>query len=213
MITTGTSKKYSDGFWKVYVHINKTNGKKYVGITSQKVEYRWNYGKAYSQSPYFSSAINKYGWDGFDHIVIAESLSESEAKNMEESLIREWHTQDRRFGYNATAGGDGLKGYKPSDELRKKWSELRTGTKRSEETKHRMSVSSALRRPDVKQKSRESKFKKVTAFTPDGSSVGTFESIHDAAAQLGLSSAQRRHISDCCNGNRNTCGGYKWEYA
>ena len=208
----GSSKKQSNGFWKVYVHINKYNGKRYVGITSQKVEYRWNYGKAYKQNPYFNAAINKYGWDGFEHLVSADNLSENDAKDMEVGLIRKWNTQDKRFGYNATAGGDGLKGFKPSDELRKKWSELRTGTKRSEETRRRMSESTALRRPDVKLKSKEAKYKRVSAFSGNDELMFTFDSISMAAEQLGLSNAQRSHISDCCKGLRKTCGGYKCKY-
>lgn len=44
--------------WTVYVHINKTNFKKYVGITSQKPA---NCGWAYKISPHFNGAIEKYG--------------------------------------------------------------------------------------------------------------------------------------------------------
>lgn len=83
-----SSKNYSNGYWKVYVHINMSNNKKYVGITSQKVEYRWNYGKSYSSNKYFTSAINKYGWDGFEHIVLFDGLTKEEAQSKEIELIK-----------------------------------------------------------------------------------------------------------------------------
>lgn len=37
-----------------------------------------------------------------------------------------------------------------------------------------------------------------------------FPSAHEAGRQLGISNS---HISDCCRGNRKTCGGYHWRYA
>ena len=46
----------------VYCHTNKINGKKYIGITSKKPEYRWNNGKGYSTQIVFARAIEKYGW-------------------------------------------------------------------------------------------------------------------------------------------------------
>ena len=87
----GSSKNYSNGFWKVYVHINKQNGKRYVGITSQKVEYRWNYGEGYKNSPHFYAAIHKYGWDGFEHLIVKSHLSKEEASNLEKNLIINIH--------------------------------------------------------------------------------------------------------------------------
>ena len=209
----GSSMKYSNGYWKVYVHINKSNGKRYVGITSQKVEYRWNYGKAYKHNPHFYAAINKYGWDGFEHIVLYDFLTADEAKDIERELISKWKTQDRKYGYNATAGGDGLYGYVPSDKLRQLWSKIRTGTKRSDETKKRMAASTAFLRPDVMKKSAEAKYKKVSAFTLDGEFIKTFDSITGAAVELRLPQSGRSHISDCCLGKRKSCGGYKWAYA
>ena len=197
----------------MYVHINKTNNKKYVGITSQKVEYRWNHGNGYAQNPYFSAAINKYGWDGFWHIVLFDHLCEEDAKDKEVALIAKWHTTDRLYGYNATAGGDGLTGFVPSDSLRKLWSEIRTGTKRSEATKQRMSASSAFRRKEVIQKCAEAKYKKVSAYTLDGRYVNTFDSMLQARDTLNLTDSQRKHICDCCIGKRVSTGGYKWEYA
>lgn len=55
---------------------------------------------------YFYKAIKKYGWDGFEHEVVASHLTEEEAQNMEKLLIKELQTQDPEFGYNISAGGE-----------------------------------------------------------------------------------------------------------
>jgi hypothetical protein len=46
----------------VYVHINKFNGKKYVGLTKhgEDPNKRWRNGTHY-EGTYFGRAINKYG--------------------------------------------------------------------------------------------------------------------------------------------------------
>ena len=123
--------------YKVYVHINKINGKRYYGITKQKVEKRWNYGYGYRGNDYFTKAINKYGWDNFEHIVIVRGLTEEEAKWLEIELIREWDTTNRGKGYNITKGGDS----NPTDneETRKKIGESNKGREVSEETRRKMS--------------------------------------------------------------------------
>ena len=95
-----------DDRWSVYIHTNKTNGKRYVGITSQIPENRWLGGHGYDGRLKFGRAIAKYGWDGFTHEVIHEGLSEVEAKNIECDLIRNYSTQDDRFGHNGLSGGD-----------------------------------------------------------------------------------------------------------
>ena len=109
--------------WCVYIHTSPSD-KKYVGITSQKPpERRWRDGKAYTSSPYFWTAIQKYGWNNIQHIIVAENLTAQEACDMERKLITEYHTQDRKYGYNLTSGGDSTGGTHMSKESKRKISE------------------------------------------------------------------------------------------
>ena len=57
--------------YTVYMHVNKINNKKYIGITCQKLNKRWRNGKGYENSPHFYMSINKYGWDNFNWIMCA----------------------------------------------------------------------------------------------------------------------------------------------
>ena len=77
----------------VYIHTNKTNGKMYVGQTCQNPKKRWSNGLGYVTQQYFYRAIQKYGWDGFEHEIIASNLTKSEADNFEKILIKELKTQ------------------------------------------------------------------------------------------------------------------------
>ena len=95
----------------VYIHENKTNGMRYVGITSQKPETRWLSGYGYYKQPHFWRAIQKYGWDGFAHIIVAEGLTAEEAGLIEAELIEKYQTRDNTKGYNKSTGGEaGAKG-------------------------------------------------------------------------------------------------------
>lgn len=206
----GSSKKYSNGYWKVYVHRNKANDKRYVGITSQKPEYRWNHGLSYRSNKYFYSAIQKYGWDGFEHIVLYDQLEEAEAKKIEQELIRLWDTQNREYGYNITAGGEGTTGFVPSKELREKWSKLRTGSKRSEETKKKMQEAGRRTYDKSRKALAEAKYRPVNMYSLDGVFIKHFDSMVSAMDELGLNS---NHILDVCKGRRKMCAGYFWQYA
>lgn len=204
---------YEDGFWRLYVHTNKINGKKYVGITSRKVEYRWNNGRGYEHNKHFSAAINKYGWENFEHEVLYDHLTKEEAQAKEIELIALWHTNDREFGYNSSSGGEPGNGVKPTREAIQKRIEARRGFRFSEETKEKMRQHTACTRPDVRQKALEAQQRTVNAYTMDGEYVGTWEQILKAAQALGLTDSQRCHVTDCCRGKRQSTGGYKWEYA
>lgn len=95
-----------DKSFTVYIHKNKVNDKKYVGITSKEnLNNRWHNGHGYEYNSHFWSAIQKYGWDQFEHIVYAKNLSKEEASKIEQQLIKEYNTIDERYGYNIASGG------------------------------------------------------------------------------------------------------------
>ena len=91
------------------MHVSPSN-KRYIGLTKINPKTRWRNGKGYKNNKYFTSAVKKYGWDNFQHIIIAKSLTEDEAKWLEVELIREWDTTNRDKGYNISLGGEGTSG-------------------------------------------------------------------------------------------------------
>lgn len=106
--------------YSVYAHINKINGKIYIGVTSQIPKRRWGKnGNGYKTSRYFWNAIQKYKWENFHHDIIAEHLTKNEAENFEKRLIKELKSKNSKFGYNLTDGGDGMTGAILTDEARK----------------------------------------------------------------------------------------------
>ena len=195
------------------MHENKHNLKKYVGITSKEnPNHRWNNGRGYKENPHFYSAICKYGWDEFNHLIISSGLDKNTAKKIECGLIQLWNTQDRRFGYNATAGGDGTPNFHPSEETRAKLSRARKKENLSVETLQRRSESLRGRKfsDEHKKKIGDSNSKAIKMYDKDGNYISYFRGARDAEIQLGISHS---HISQCCHGRRNSAGGYIWKFA
>ena len=91
--------------YKVYAHINKENGKAYIGISKQNLKTRWGKnGKGYSQQPKFYNAIQKYGWDNFIHCVLIENIeTQEEALDLETYYIEKYNSIDN--GYNILHNG------------------------------------------------------------------------------------------------------------
>lgn len=125
----------------VYEHVNKINGKRYIGQTIERdVQTRWKYGNGYVGSPYFNNSIKKYGWNNFEHNIIATDLSVDEANKMEYELIEKYQTTDTRFGYNIMPGG---RNSPMPEEIRRKISESKMGHFVSDETKRKISKNHA----------------------------------------------------------------------
>lgn len=151
----------------VYVHTSPS-GKKYVGQTGEdNPEKRWGKnGVGYLHKrndkycqPAFANAIVKYGWDNFQHEIIADNLTREEADNFEKLLISKLNTTNSKYGYNCMDGGshgshseatrkkisESLKGENAywygkhlSESARKKLSDAHKGKTLSEETKRKI---------------------------------------------------------------------------
>ena len=82
--------------WCVYMHTNKINNKKYIGITCNDASRRWGLqGQGYRRQKHFWNAIQKYGWDNFEHEIIENNLTEDQAKIMEVELIKQYNSNNR----------------------------------------------------------------------------------------------------------------------
>ena len=132
--------KYDNGKrnYKLYLLISPSN-KRYYGITNQeKCEYRWLNGKGYHRNEHFTSAINKYGWENFKHIILFDNLTKEEACLLEQMYITLYDTTNRKYGYNNSLGGEhGLH----SEESKNKISESLKGKHHTEEHKNKISES------------------------------------------------------------------------
>ncbi len=210
--------------WCVYVHTNKTNGKRYIGITSQKPEQRWMNGHGYDEHLHMGRAIRKYGWDGFDHDILFTGLCAEEAYKIEKELIAKYKTRDERYGYNMTDGGEGRCGYHLSDKERQRISKMMTGENHpnygkhlSETTRSKICLAltgnknalGAIRSAETKERISASKRKPV-AMCLNGVICCVFDSAKEAQEKTGIS---RKNISLCCLGYRKNAGGYNWKFA
>lgn len=165
-----TEKTNDEELYCVYMHINKINGKRYIGQTIQQdnPNHRWNNGKGYINNKYFTNAIQKYGWDNFEHIIIQENLTKEEADELEDLNILFFNTMNNNFGYNLKRGGscgtlseEAKQKFRESftEQVRQKMSEshkgkpsFKKGTKLSEKTKQQISNSLKGRTPWNKDK-------------------------------------------------------------
>lgn len=102
--------------WKVYIHENKVNNHKYVGISMSNniPKYRWGSSGVNYRSQPFYRAIKKYEWNGFYHTIFLFNLRKSDANAIEKMLIAHYKSNDGIHGYNATVGGDDCNAGLPS---------------------------------------------------------------------------------------------------
>lgn len=206
----------------VYCHINKINGKRYVGQTSQQVKKRWNYGYGYKNCPYFYRAIQKYGWNNFQHIILEESLSLEQAEIKEKYYIKLFQTTDVKKGYNLTCGGNSLANYYKEDKNRKKQSQLRKQyfINNPQEKQKNANFLSQLARKTAQQRSikmknnymnqqglykiNQQRKKRVKCIE----TKKDFNSLTQAGKFYNIPAG---NISKVVHGERKTAGGYHWQ--
>ena len=218
--------------YTVYQHKNKINGKIYFGITSRNPIERWgNNGSNYKSTPHFYSAIQKYGWDNFEHNILYENLTKEEACDIEKTLIREYNTQDREFGYNILEGGQastlptevrekmsqammGNKngaGHPCSEEKKQKISAAQKGRKLTEEHKTKLSEAAKKRHvpcSEAKKKILSQNYPHKREVYCDETEI-VYPSVQECARQLNLHATL---VSKVCKGKLHTTGGYHLHY-
>lgn len=217
--------------YTVYQHKNKINGKVYIGITMQEPERRWGInGVNYKSSPHFYAAIQKYGWNNFEHNILFQNLTKEEACKKEQELIKKFNSMNREFGYNSTSGGEtfvmneeikqkisqAMKGNKNglghpcSEEKKKKISEAQKGRHLTKEHKQKLSEAAKKRHTtcsnQAKENIRKSSHKKPV-YCEELDII--FESVQECSRQLDIPAT---NISKLCQGKGKTLKGYHLRY-
>lgn len=222
--------------YTIYAHVNLINGKIYVGQTCKKsLKDRWREGKGYIGCKKFENAIKKYGWDNFEHIILAENLTYEECDYWENKLTKDWDTVNH--GYNMRHGGittpKGSPGQKHTDEWKQAMSAKWTGDgnpmrnrnnygennhffgrTHTKELREKMSLERKGKpSPNLGKKFPEEFRMKlsrpVLQMSEDGEVVNEYFGLSKASEATGIMGT---HIMECCKGRRRRAGGYKWAY-
>lgn len=151
-----------DKKYYVYDHISPS-GKHYIGITCQRPSQRWGKnGKNYLKKlrngnyrhPAFAAAIEKYGWDAFEHSILFHNCSEELAKKLECAHIAYW--TERRLSYNCTDGGDtGMRPKKTPEEIKAREKAYKSTEEYKTKNRERCKRYSEEHREELNSKQRE----------------------------------------------------------
>lgn len=123
----------------IYLIHNIINNKVYVGKAKDPHQ-RWSKhikvarGNREKEKFYIHRAISKYGIDNFIFSIIQPTFNENEANIAEIYWIKFYQSNDPKYGYNQTNGGEGVSGRIISQATRQKQREKAIGRKHSEET-------------------------------------------------------------------------------
>jgi group I intron endonuclease len=94
----------------VYCAVNKTNNKKYIGYTKtslyRRIMSHYYLSKNNKSNNFFKNALNKNIKSNFEWYILFISENLKELKDKEMFYIKKFKSNDRKYGYNATTGGE-----------------------------------------------------------------------------------------------------------
>lgn len=156
--------------------------------------------------------LKNIGWNNIEHIILYTNLSKEEAEQKEIELIAKYKTNDIRYGYNATNGGNCLGTY--AKETREKIRNFNLGKTLSKKTRLKISNTLTGRKHTEEEKRKISYSLKVNGnhckkvINLDTGKI--YKSLIEAAKEFNIKNPT--HIIEVCRGKRNTAYGYKWSY-
>ena len=196
----------------IYLHKNKINGKVYIGQTIQPLKNRWKNGNGYKTCYYFYNAIQKYGWENFEHIILEqnENWTQEDLDNKEKEYISLFKANNPKFGYNICEGGansispnmtkKAIEWMKDHPEFGK----ARAADMLKWQKEHPKEMLE-MRRINIS-KATNARKRKVKCIETEE----IFESATEAAKKVPNTTQSK--ICMVCRGQRKTCGGYHWQY-
>lgn len=198
--------------YSVY-RLTSPNGKVYIGITKRDPKIRWANGKGYYQNRHLYAAILKYGWDNFAHDVLVTDLEKSTACKLEEELVALYRSNDPRFGYNNSVGGEApSKGRKQSpEEIAKRVAAIKS---KPMSERGRQNISRALKGKPSKARGKVGKecMQAGVVYQIDRETknvVCVYYGYPEMARKTGFA---RTPVMEAANGIRKQAYGFEWAY-
>ena len=208
----------------VYCHISPS-GKRYIGATRNSVEERaGNNGSGYRGCTTFYNAIQKYGWDNFEHVILESNLDVDEAFLKEKYYISLFDTTNPLYGYNISPGGAGCISEDGSKRIKLAQKKKKAPIGRVVPKDERQKISDSVKKYhskhktkkgecpiEVKEKNKESKRyenKIIVKKDMRGKILSIYESSGTASLENNINQKQ---ISAVINGEQKTAGGFVWE--
>lgn len=197
------SLSFKDGVrnWCVYKHTLIGTDRVYIGQTNN-IKQRWK-PSAYKTCTKFYNAIQKYGWENFNHEILKDNLTLEEANILEEYYIKFYHSQDN--GFNLSSGG---LNHLASEETKKKMSNTRKGISHSPE--HCEAISKSLKgykqTEEHKKNNRLAQHRKPVQCIESGI---IYDSLAEAGRQTGI---MAETISRQIRGKQKSTKGLHWRW-
>ncbi len=185
----------------------------------------------YFKCSYFYNAIQKYGWDNFEHIILFNDLAKDLADIIEIELISKYNTTNENFGYNLQSGGSMGK---PNEITRLKMSKNHADVNGINNPMYHKNHSIEARikmsknRPSyigennpnygkkcseyAKEMTRKANNKPIIQFTKENEFIRKWKSASEASRMLEICQTTISKVCGSENKLHYTAGGYKWMY-
>lgn len=197
------NQKANTGHFLIY-KVKSPSGKVYIGLTKKNLGHRRKRHELDAMRGsllIFHRAIRKYGADHFQWSVIRDGIASlSEACRLEKDFIISENSQIPS-GYNATAGGEGVRGHEVTNETRRRLSEAATGKRHPFKTRR-----CGPRTEEHRLKCRAAAKSRMVAVVDQNGVV--YDSVAEAARSLGLSHGL---ISQILQGRRSQTKGFTFK--
>jgi len=177
----------------VYQHRRLDNGQVfYIGI-GKTVKRAYTKSKARVNN-YWHNIVNKVD---FEVEILYDNISWDRAKDLEIWLIAEFGIGRGSQLVNLTLGGDGVLGYKHTDEFKEKIGSRYRGKHLDDNTVSKMRKSNTYRA------------KPIIQYSLKGDYIAEYPSINEAIRQTG---ADKKTLSQHLRGKYKSAKGFTWQY-
>lgn len=201
----------------IYGYVNLESGKMYIGQTLHP-EKRFNEHKN-SKKRDWHVDYKKNPWK-YEYSVIEYDIPEDKLDEREIFWIKFFGSY--RNGYNLNEGGGGQRGYKHSEETKKKMSENHKGEKsywygKHPSEEHKRKLSEALKgthlsddhKRKISESSKGKNSKPIIQYSKSGEFIKEWGSITEASEYL---NKYHNNICSCLKGKIKSAYGYMWKY-